>query len=129
MPLQVISGAIMACTHGTAPARLTVQPGAGGLTGGAPPACITDHRPRVNIPPFGLCISLANPAVAAATAAAQGVLTPQRCVPATSTPWTPGSPTVGIGHIPALNSRSRCHCLWLGVISITYPGQTTCIIP
>lgn len=129
MALQVISGAIMTCTLGTAPARLAVLPGPGGQVGGAPPARITDHRPQLNIPPFGLCTSLANPAVAAATSAAMGVLTPQPCIPATPAPWAPGSPTIAIGHIPALNNVSRCHCLWQGMISIAHPGQSACFIP
>jgi uncharacterized Zn-binding protein involved in type VI secretion len=43
-------------------------------------------------------------------------------VPATSAPWTPGSPTVMIGGMPALNSTSKCMCTWAGVIQITAPG-------
>ena len=39
-----------------------------------PAANIMDHVPMVNIMPFGMCITPSNPAVAAATAAALGVL-------------------------------------------------------
>ncbi len=48
-----------------------------------------DHQPMVNISPFGVCVSLANPAVAAATSAALGVLAPQPCIPVTVSPMGP----------------------------------------
>ncbi len=83
----------------------------------------------VNIPPFGMCMSLANPAVAAATAAALGVLTPMPCVPVTPAPWVPGSPTVPIGNMPALNNTCQCMCNWAGVITISVPGQVTTQVP
>ena len=63
------------------------------LTESKPAANINDHIPMVNILPFGMCQSLANPMVAAATAAALGVLTPMPCIPVTPAPWVPGSPT------------------------------------
>jgi hypothetical protein len=88
-----------------------------------------DHIPLVNVLPFGTCTSPANPMVAAATAAALGVLTPMPCIPMTTAPWLPGSPTVLLGKIPALNASSKCMCNWAGVISITSPGQVTELIP
>jgi hypothetical protein len=44
-------------------------------------------------------------------------------------PWTPGSPTVLIGNIPALNSTSTLMCNWGGVIQITQSGQNKVIVP
>jgi hypothetical protein len=71
-----------------------------------------------------MCISLANPQVAAATAAALGVLTPQPCLPATAAPWAPGSISTKIKKvIPALTNTCTCTCNWAGVITITTPGQ------
>jgi hypothetical protein len=67
--------------------------------------------------------------VISATAAALGVLTPMPCVPATAAPWAPGSPTVLIGNMPALDSTSKLMCNWAGVIQIRNPGQTTVQIP
>lgn len=82
-----------------------------------------------NILPFAMCQSLANPQVASATAAAFGVLTPMPCMPVTTAPWAPGSPTVLIGNMPALNQSSKCMCAFGGVISITAPGQVNVQVP
>ena len=125
MPLQVVSGATLQCSMGTAPSSLVVLPTNRVITGGQPAATIQDHVPMVNIMPFGMCTSLANPAVASATAAALGVLTPMPCVPVTPAPWTPGSSTVLIANIPALNQPSKCNCTWAGVIRVTTPGEST----
>jgi Domain of unknown function (DUF4280) len=122
MPQLVTSGAMMMCTFGVAPGPLNVLP-ANRTLAGAPAANIMDNKPMVNIPPFGMCTSIANPSVASATAAALGVLTPMPCIPVTAAPWAPGSPTVMIGKMPALNSTCKCMCSWGGVISITSPGQ------
>jgi hypothetical protein len=92
-------------------------------------ANILDNIPFVNIPPFGMCMSMANPAVAAATAAALGVLTPMPCTPVTPAPWAPGSPTVLVTGAPALNDSSKLMCAFAGVISINMAGQFTHLVP
>ena len=94
-----------------------------------PVATIMDHVPMKNIMPFGMCQSMANPAVAAATAAAFGVLTPMPCIPVIPAPWSPGSPTVLVGNTPALNQSSKTICAYGGVIQITNPGTTNIQIP
>jgi hypothetical protein len=127
MPQQVTTGAVMMCTFGMAPSTLNVLP-TNKTNATTPAANIMDFVPMTNIPPFGMCMSIANPTVASATAAALGVLTPMPCVPVT-TPWKPGAATVMIGGMPALDSVSTCQCCWGGVISITYPGQVTTNIP
>ncbi len=129
MAIQVVMGAMMMCTFGVAPSSLVVLPVNRVMVGGVPAANIMDHIPIVNIPPFGMCMSLANPMVAAATAAALGVLTPMPCIPVTSAPWIPGAPTVLIGNMPALDSNCKCMCNWAGVISITFPGQVQTMVP
>jgi hypothetical protein len=113
--------ATMMCTFGTAPSKLLVPPRHKTLAHNQPAATIMDHKPMVNITPFGMCTSVANPSVSAATAAAMGVLTPMPCIPATQTPWMVGSPTVLIGNEPVLNNTSKCMCMWAGVISIVVP--------
>ncbi len=124
MGVQVCMGASMMCTFGLAPSSLVVLPVNRTMTSNMPAANIMDNKPLVNILPFGMCTSLANPTVAAATSAALGVLTPMPCIPATVAPWTPGVPTALIGSMPALNNTCTLMCSWAGVISITYPGQT-----
>ena len=122
-------GALMQCTFGVAPASLIVLPDKMVMTSNMPAANIMDNKPMVNIPTFGMCSSLANPAVAAATSAALGVLTPMPCVPVTTAPWAPGSPTVLVKNLPALNESSKLMCNWAGVISINMPGQMTHQVP
>ena len=128
MGQQVCMGAMMKCSFGAAPSSLTVLPLNRVLTK-TPNATIMDHVPMVNILPFAMCKSLANPMVASATAAALGVLTQMPCIPATVAPWSPGSATVKIGNMPALNNNSKLNCMWGGIIEITSPGQTTVNIP
>src|SRR6059058_5389829 len=129
MPQQVSMGAMMTCTFGVAPSSLVVLPKNKVLAEGPPAANIMDHIPMVNIMPFGMCNSPSNPTVAAATAAALGVLTPMPCVPVTSAPWVPGSPTVLIGNMPALTDQSKMMCTWGGVIQIVSPGEFTVMDP
>lgn len=121
MGFCVCGGASIACSLGMAPSVLNVLPAARVMSMMAL-ASIMDQIPIVNIPPFGMCSSLANPMVAAATAAAFGVLTPMPCVPAPAGVWAPGSPTVLIGGKPALNNSSKLMCMWGGIIQITNPG-------
>jgi len=129
MPNHVCNGASLACTFGMAPGTLMVLPKNMVLTDGQPAANIMDNIPFVNIMPFGSCMSVANPTVAAATAAALGVLTPMPCVPMIPAPWAPGSPTIPLAGPPALNISSQLMCQWAGVITIVVEGQMTHAIP
>lgn len=128
MGLQCCTGAQMNCSMGTTPVSFsaTFRPL---TTSGVPIGTIMDHVPMMNIAPFGLCQSLANPMVAAATAAASGTLTPQPCIPATASPWAPGAPTVLIGGMPALNNSSTANCMWSGTISFLDAGQVVVAVP
>jgi len=122
-------GATLQCSFGLAPSSLVVLPANQCMTGYVPAANIMDNKPMVNIMPFGMCTSIANPTVAAATAAAMGVLTPMPCIPNTPAPWVPGAPTVMLGNMPALDDTSKLMCIWAGVIQVVYPGQVTEQIP
>jgi Domain of unknown function (DUF4280) len=129
MAIQTCMGATLQCSFGAAPSTLAVLPVNRTLTSNVPAANIMDHVPMVNIMPFAMCTSPANPMVAAATAAALGVLTPMPCIPVTPAPWVPGAPTVLINNMPALNNTSKLMCNWAGVIQIVAPGQFTHMVP
>jgi len=129
MPMQVCMGAQMMCSFGAAPSNLVVLPINRTLTNQVPDANIMDHIPMVNIMPFGMCTSLANPEVASATAAALGVLTPMPCIPVTPAPWVTGAPTVLLGNQPTLDNVSELMCTWGGVITFVDPGEFTVMVP
>ena len=128
MALHVCTGAMMKCAMGMAPSTFSATPKMV-MTGNMPAGNIMDFVPMMNIPPFGMCMSLANPQVAAATAAALGALTPMPCVPVPTGPWAPGAPTVLVAGMPALNNSSMLNCAWAGVITFAAPGQFTEMIP
>ena len=125
---QVCNGATLQCSFGMAPSSLIVLP-IHRVNTGVPDGNIMDSAPLTNIPSFGMCMSIANPAVAAATSAALGVFTPAPCIPNTVGPWTPGAPTVTIDGQPALDNQSTLMCMWGGVISVVSPGQVTVNVP
>lgn len=121
MSFCVCGGACISCSFGSVPSTLNVLPAARVMSTQAI-ASIMDQVPMVNILPFGMCSSMANPMVAAATAAALGVLTPMPCIPVTPVPWMPGNPRVLISGKPALTSDSNLICERGGCIRIMMPG-------
>ncbi len=54
---------------------LATTPKSTRVNAGAPAANVADFVPLTNIPSFGMCGAMANPAVAAATAAKSGAFT------------------------------------------------------
>lgn len=118
----VCAGALLQCTFGMAPSTFMVPDPTRPLVQNKPMANISDIKPMVNIMPFGMCQSLANPTVASATAAAMGTLTPMPCVPVILAPWAPGGQEM-IAKLPALINTCKCVCAWGGVISVNMPGN------
>lgn len=125
MAYETVATAICQCTFGAAPSTLSVLPTSMVTIENKPAASIMDYAPFMNILPFGVCSSIANPTVASATAAALGVLTPMPCVPAVVAPWIPTNPMVLVGNKPVLGNSAKNFCLWGGVISINLQGQFT----
>lgn len=124
MGISVTMGATIQCSFGMAPSTLVAIPNARVFIEGKPAADINTTITGANIPPFGMCTSLANPTVAAATAAALGVLTPMPCVPLVAGAWVPPAAQTTIGGKPALAMPAQCMCAWGGVIVISNPGAT-----
>ncbi|MDB5817728.1 MAG: hypothetical protein JWQ11_1368 [Rhizobacter sp.] len=128
MSLQTCLGSPIKCSHGSIPMVLVPTPKPV-MTNGRVAANIMDHIPIVNIPPFGMCNCPSNPMVAAATAAALGVLTPMPCIPVTPAPWLIGTPTVLVAGAPALDDGSMLLCVWTGEIEFIAAGQVNHEIP
>lgn len=128
MGMLVCGGAALQCTFGSAPSVLNVLP-QNKVMNAMAAANIMDNKPMVNVMPFLMCSSMANPTVASATAAALGALTPMPCIPVITAPWAVGSPTVLIGGQPAVNDTSQLMCAYGGVISVKNPGQSTINVP
>ncbi|MEN6325582.1 MAG: DUF4280 domain-containing protein [Syntrophomonas sp.] len=128
MSMLVCGGAMLQCTFGTTPSPLVVLP-INRVISTMPVANIMDNKPGANILPFGMCNSPSNPAVIAATSAAMGVFTPAPCLPVTTAPWVPGSPTVIVGNMPALSNTCKLMCTWGGMVQVNTPGQFTILVP
>jgi len=107
-----------------APSSFTVLPVNGSDADEQPAATVMDFVPMLNVAPFGMCQTQANPEVAAATAAAMGALTPMPCIPVLAAPWSPGASIVTVQGLKALSDDSKCNCMWTGSIEITDPGST-----
>ncbi|MEZ4302075.1 MAG: DUF4280 domain-containing protein [Polyangiaceae bacterium] len=129
MPKLVVHGAKLKCSAGTSPASLSILPANGTDGDEQPAATVNDFVPMTNIAAFGMCTTQANPQVAAATSAAQGVLTPQPCMPVVTAPWSPGSSHTTIREQTALTADSKCQCAWSGSIEITDPASGIDIDP
>ena len=127
MSMLVTTGASMSCTFGAGTATFQATTNPMVLCGGKVVGTIQDAAAGVNIPPFGMCTTLSNPAVAAATAAALGVLTPVPCTPI-PTSWTPSQLSVLSGGKPCLTQDCQCMCSYGGTIAFTSPGQTNVIV-
>lgn len=123
MPLLATSTSVLKCSYGLTPAPLNILP-LTGVMAKMPAGNILNGLPLLNIPSFGMCTSLANPLVAAATAAAFGVLTPMPCLPMTASPWLVGSSKVLTGGMPALHKDCKLLCSYGGCISFVVISQT-----
>jgi hypothetical protein len=124
MPKEyVYMGAALKCPFGSAESKLMMTPQHRVQSGGKMKANIGDAKPFVNIMPFGTCKSMANPTVAAATAAAQGVLQQMPCTPV-CTVWIGGKTNVLLDGMPALMKNDKLLCSFgQGMIEIKDSGQ------
>jgi len=124
MPKEyVFMGATLKCPHGSTTSKLMMTPQHRVQTGVKTKANILDAKPMVNIMPFGTCKSMANPTVAAATAAANGVLQQMPCTPV-CVAWMGGQANVLLDGSPALTDSDKLTCTFgAGMIEITDSGQ------
>lgn len=125
MANPMVQTAMCTCSFGAAPAPLMVTSQQTVMMCNMPAGTIMDNK----FPTFGMCSNPANPTVAAATAAALGVLTPMPCVPLTVAPWAPGAPTVMVCNKPLLNNTSKLICGYGGIIQPTMTPAMTVNTP
>ncbi len=120
----IVQGTLLKCGFGNVPTPIMVLPDKK-VNAMLPVAVKTDHIPFLNILPVGMCSNPANPMVAAATAAALGVLTPMPCIPCTAEDWTGSCSKVKVRGQEALNMDSKLSCLFGGSIQAAAPVQPT----
>jgi len=118
------SGATLKCTQGDSSSTYTVLPIKKVYINDKPLAVISDMKPMVNIKPFGMCKSMANPTVAAATAANRGRLQKMPCVPNTVGMWSEGVSHFISDEMTPCN-KSKCMCAYAGEISVQDVAQST----
>lgn len=119
----VVVGATLSCSQGDQTSILTMPKSHGVYVKGKAQLNIMDHKPFVNVFPFGKCHTLANPTVAAATAANQGILRPMPCTPVVTMPWIDGKSDQLVENAPALINQSTNMCLYCGTIKVEDDGQ------
>ena len=124
MGTVVMSGASITCPFALGPSTIVSGSKTNVTTGGGIVLTMMDCQPGTNIAPFPACTSMSNPAVAAATSAALGVLTPSTCTPVSPGPWTSEKSNVIIGGSPVLTQSCQLTCGYGGTITIAAPGQT-----
>lgn len=125
MGLLAANGALTMCTFGVAPSPLTFLPASMTLAAPGPVGACSACVPFLNVKPYGVCLSLANPITAAQTAAAFGVLTPGACIPVPVGMWIPTAPTVITAMGPILTQESMLMCAYGGQIRMLMPAQFT----
>ena len=124
MAFPVVAGGTCMCSMGTAPGQITPSNQSNIRIAGKPAASIMDAAPVTNVGPCGMCQSMMNPAVAAATSAAMGVLTPQPCTPTPTGAWICQG-KVRVAGNTILTSDGTLQCSFMGSITIKDPGQRT----
>lgn len=120
MPPPLTTGSLLQCTHGVAPAAFVATPKPAPMVNGALAIATVEQTTLNNVATFVMCNSPTNPAVAAATSAAMGVLTPMPCVPVL-TPWTPSPVVPTVTMLPTASALSTCNCMHGGLIRISLP--------
>jgi hypothetical protein len=124
MAKLVADGATLQCNMGTTTSSLSISSSHGASGSSKHLATIDDYTPNTCVSSFGMCQSMSNPQVSAATSAAEGVLTPQPCNPVITQQWSPGSDAIKINGAKAVPESATCNCQWNGQISVQDAGQS-----
>jgi len=127
MATVLVTGGTLKCPFGDAISKFTATNAPTMKISGQMIGTINDAAGGMNIASFGMCKSLANPAVQAATAAAMGVLTPQPCMPNTSRWIAIGIVTMNGKQV--LSNECCIACAYGGTVSVVDPGQHLVSLP
>jgi hypothetical protein len=119
VPKLIVQGAQLKCSIGIAPSTFSVSPSHDVAGDARERQQRRRLYPDANVASLGMCQSMSNPQVSAATSAALGVLTPQPCQPVLAQAWSPGSTSVTAADRPALHDGCTCACQWGRTISVT----------
>ena len=112
----VISGDLCSCSNGSTLCPLIVADPLRKMKLNGKSVAVATDISVYNISTFGMCNNINNPAVAAATAAAQGVLTPAPCVPAVVGSWNNTAKKTQINGVGAVREDSTLNCTYGGYI-------------
>ena len=123
MPFVLSLNSQLQCTMGLTPAPFIVLPDKKVVGKFLPLATMDANKPMVNIMPFGMCKSPANPVVASIIASSLGSVTQAPCIPNTVAPWIPSCMKVMVGNMPVVTQPDKLMCIWGGSISAISSGQ------
>lgn len=118
MQKLVTNGDLCTCSNGSISCPLMVIDPLRKMKVDGKSAAIATDNSIANVSTFGMCNNINNPAVAAATAAAQGVLTPAPCVPVAIDTWNNTVKKTSINGVIALGENSTLNCIYGGCIKI-----------
>lgn len=114
--MYVNTGAQLRCLMSLVPTEFIADPSRRVILEGAQMGNVMDNKVS-NLRPGMMCQSLANPAVASATAAAMGALVPQPCSMVALGPWMTGKMNVLVEGKPALMNTDTLMCSFGGQLS------------
>jgi len=135
MSQQVYAGAELVCSLGSNYSNLIIASPDDAEGKDRRVANIMDSIAVLNIVSFGLCSSINNPAVAAATTAdippgadretgtGTNRVVPQPCLPLTVGSWSPGAAHRLANGLPALTDTCTLKCAFGGTIGVKNPGS------
>lgn len=119
--IYVVDGATLQCSFSSEESIFKVSPGRETYTNGQLQANTGDFKPMVNIIPFKMCSSPANPAPIMGV---DNKGRPQKvCTPIITMQWINGKENSIVEGFPALLHTSTTMCMWCGKITISDDGQ------
>ena len=118
MQKLVTNGDLCICGNGSNPCPLIIVDTLRKMKSDGKSVAIATDTNVANISTFGMCNNINNPMVAAATAAAQGVLTSAPCIPVVIGTWDNTVNKILINGIAVVGENSTLNCTYGGCIKL-----------